>query len=161
MSCQKVQRCFQLTSLGKWLNNNATLGIVNFEGIMHSIKHCDVRHVMTWHKITGKSLFITIFFSIRIFWMMKWHSSDVCIKTKAFNYYGIFLCVCHNKLVWRTVAAMVTYDGRVAMVTFDGTLLSPQQNTLNTLGYQVYINTWRWVIIVFKPAYTLFYTSTI
>ena len=47
MSCHKVQRCFQLTSLGKWLNNNATSGMVNFEGIMHSVKHCDVRHVMT------------------------------------------------------------------------------------------------------------------
>ena len=42
------------------------------------------------------------------------------------------------------------------MVTFDGTLLSPQQNTLNTLEYQVYINNWHWVIIVLKPAYTFF-----
>ena len=24
---------------------------------------------------------------------------DVCIKTKAFNFYGIFLCVCRTKLV--------------------------------------------------------------
>ena len=42
------------------------------------------------------------------------------------------------------------------MVTFDGTLLSPQQNTLNTLEYQVYINNRHWVIIAFKPGYPFF-----
>ena len=56
---------------------------------------------------------------------------------------------------------MVRFDGRVAVVIFDGTLLSPQQNTFNALEYQVYINNWLWVIIVFKPAYTIFNTTTI
>ena len=115
MSCHKVQRCFQLTSLGKWLNNNATSGILSFEGIMHSIKHYDIRHAMTWQKITRENLCTLQFFSIRIFWMMKWHSSDVCIKPKAFNFCGIFLYVYHNKLVWQTVVAMVTFDGHVLL----------------------------------------------
>ena len=88
---------------------------------------------------------------------MKWHYSDVCIKTKrpismAFSCVSVITIgltdSCCYGHIWRTC---------VAVVTFDGTLLSPQQNTLNTLEYQVYINNWRWVIIVFKPAYTFFF----